>query len=99
MNYFIFSIIMYIIFSALLFHSIALKKKESKRADKYWKTLDSIYQKSVGILRISGFSETDPPELYLEVDRNHYKDLLNHAAKGLPIIFETEIDSQNKQSL
>lgn len=92
-----------IILSAAFAQIIRLKNKDlniyKKRCDKYLKTYEHICESAVGCLHISQIDEHKAPDIYLEIYKDSYQEILNRSINGSCIFLDCVVDSQDKQAL
>lgn len=92
-----------IILSATFAQIIRSKNKDlniyKKRCDQYLKTYEHICESAVGCLHISQIDEHKAPEIYLEIYKDSYQEILNRSINGSCIFLDCVVDSQDKQAL
>lgn len=92
-----------IILSAAFTQIIRLKNKDlniyKKRCDKYLKTYEHICESAVGCLHISQIDKHKAPDIYLEIYKDSYQEILNRSINGSCIFLDCVVDSQDKQAL
>ena len=92
-----------IILSAAFAQIIRLKNKDltiyKKRCDQYLKTYEHICESAVGCLHISQIDEHKAPDIYLEIYKDSYQEILNRSINGSCIFLDCIVDSQDKQAL
>ena len=70
-----------------------------KRCDQYLKTYENICESAVGCLHISQIDEHKAPDIYLEIYKDSYQEILNRSINGSCIFLDCVVDSQDKQAL
>lgn len=92
-----------IILSAIFAQIIRFKNKDlniyKKRCDQYLKTYEHICESAVGCLHISQIDEHKAPDIYLEIYKNSYQEILNRSTNGSCIFLDCVVDSQDKQAI
>lgn len=70
-----------------------------KRCDQYLKTYENICESAVGCLHISQIDEHKAPDIYLEIYKDSYQEILNRSINGSCVFLDCVVDSQDKQAL
>lgn len=70
-----------------------------KRCEKYLRTYEHICESAVGCLHISQIDEHKAPDIYLEIYKDSYQEILNRSINGSCIFLDCVVDSQDKQAL
>ena len=70
-----------------------------KRCDQYLKTYEHICESAVGCLHISQIDEHKAPDIYLEIYKDSYQEILNRSINESCIFLDCVVDSQDKQAL
>lgn len=92
-------IILLSVFIPMLYFAKKDIKRYKERCDKYINTFDDICKSSVGRLHISQIDEHKAPDIYLEIYKDSYQEILNRSINGSCIFLDCVVDSQNKQAL
>lgn len=96
-------IILILVLLGIFVGTLRVKNRElndyKKRCDQYYKKYMHICGSSVGCLHISQIDEHKAPDIYLEIYKDSYQEILNRSINESCIFLDCVVDSQDKQAL
>lgn len=92
-------IILLSVFVPMLYFAKKDIKRYKEHCDKYINAFDDVCESAVGCLHISQIDEHKAPDIYLEIYKDSYQEILNRSINGCCIVLDSVVDSQDKQAL
>lgn len=86
-------------FIPMLYFAKQETKRYKERCDTYFESFTDVCNSSVGRLHISQIDEHKAPDIYLEIYKDSYQEILNRSINRSCIFLDCVVDSQDKQAL